>query len=174
MTMNRRNILGLSSMTLLALAFVPTSAIGQQKTLREQLVGAWTLVSTDTTAKDGSKRQDFGANPKGILILDTSGRYTAAQERPDRPKFKASANVRLDTPAADYGEAARAFAVNFGTWSVSEVDKTLIRHYEGALIPNNEGLETKVSVSLTGDELKLSGVSPLTGEKTDTIFKRAK
>jgi Lipocalin-like domain len=172
--MNRRSMFNLSAIAALSLALLPTSAISQQKTLREQLVGAWTLVSNDTTAKDGTKRQDFGANPKGILILDTSGRYTAAQERPDRPKFKASANVRLDTPAAEYGEAARAFAVNFGTWSVSEADKTLIRHYEGALIPNNEGLETKVSVSLTGDELKLSGVSPLTGEKTDAVFKRAK
>jgi hypothetical protein len=172
--MNRRSMFNLSAIAALSLALLPTSAISQQKTLREQLVGAWTLVSNDTTAKDGTKRQDFGANPKGILILDTSGRYTAAQERPDRPKFKASANVRLDTPAAEYGEAARAFAVNFGTWSVSEGDKTLIRHYEGALIPNNEGLETKVSVSLTGDELKLSGVSPLAGEKTDAVFKRAK
>jgi Lipocalin-like domain len=172
--MRRRIVLTLSAITLLGLPCLSGSAVAQQKTLREQLVGAWTLVSNDTTAKDGTKRQDFGANPKGILILDTSGRYTAAQERPDRPKFKASANVRLDTPAAEYGEAARAFAVNFGTWSVSEADKTLIRHYEGALIPNNEGLETKVSVSLTGDELKLSGTSPLTGERTNAVFKRAK
>jgi hypothetical protein len=172
--MNRRSVVNLTAITALGLALLPGSAVAQQKTLREQLVGAWTLVSNDTTAKDGTKRQDFGANPKGILILDTSGRYTAAQERPDRPKFKASANVRLDTPAAEYGEAARAFAVNFGTWSVSEVDKTLIRHYDGALIPNNEGLDTKVSVSLTGDELTLSGTSPLTGERTDAVFKRAK
>jgi hypothetical protein len=172
--MARSNIPGLLVMAALSFCLLSGGSVAQQRTLKEQLVGAWTLVSNDTTAKDGTKRQDFGANPKGILILDTSGRYAAAQERPDRPKFKASANVRLDTPAAEYGEAARAFAVNFGTWSVSEADKTLIRHYEGALIPNNEGLETKVSVSLTGDELKLSGVSPLTGEKTDAVFKRAK
>ena len=158
----------------LGLALLPSQIVAQQGTLKQELVGTWMLVSADTTAPNGTKEQPFGANPKGILILDTSGRYTAAQERPDRPKFKASANVRLDTPAADYGEAARAFAVNFGTWSVSEADKTLIRHYECALIPNNEGLETKVSVSLTGDELKLSGTSPLTGERTDAVFRRAK
>jgi hypothetical protein len=59
-----------------------------------------------------------------------------------------------DTPAAEFGEAARAFAANFGTWSVNEADKTPIRRFEGALVPNNEGIETN-SISLAGDELKL-------------------
>ena len=90
---------------------------------------------------------------------------------PDRPKFKASENLRMDTPAAEFGEAARAFAANFGTWSVNETDKTLIRRFEGALIPNAEGQETKSSVSLVGDELKLSATSPA-GVKTDAVYKR--
>jgi hypothetical protein len=30
----------------------------------------WTLVSSETTAVNGTKRQFYGANPKGILILD--------------------------------------------------------------------------------------------------------
>jgi hypothetical protein len=51
-------------------------------------------------------------------------------------------------------------AGNFGTWSVNEADKTLIRHYDGALNPNNDGTDTKVTVSLSGDELRLSTVSP--------------
>ena len=79
----------------------------------------------------------------------------------------------LDTPAAEWGEAAREFAANFGTWSVSEADKTLTRKYEIALIPNNDSLETKVSISLAGDELKLVGTSP-TGVKTESVYRRAK
>jgi hypothetical protein len=169
--MKWRNILRMSGMTLLACAVLAGNAAAQQKTLIEQLVGAWTLVSSDVTAKDGTKRQEFGANPKGILILDASGRYAVVQSRPDRPKFKASDNIRLDTPAAEFGEAARAFAANFGTWSVNEADKTLIRQYEGALIPNVEGQETKSSISLAGNELKLSTTSP-TGLRADTVYKR--
>ena len=169
--MKRRNILGMAGMTLLACAVLAGNAAAQQKTLKEQLVGAWTLVSTDATAKDGTKRQAFGANPKGILILDTSGRYAVVLGRPDRPKFKASDNFRLDTPAAEFGEAARAFTAYFGTWSVNEADKTLIRQYEGALIPNEEGREIKSSVSLAGNELKLSNTSP-TGVRFETVYKR--
>src|SRR5437588_5088543 len=169
--MKRRNILSISGMTLLAFAVLAGNAAAQQKPLKEQLVGAWTLVSVDATAKDGTKRQEFGANPRGILILDASGRYAAVQGRPDRAKFKASDNVRMDTPAAEFGEAARAFAANFGAWSVDEAEKTLIRKLEGALIPNAEGLENKSSINLAGTELKLSSTSA-TGVKTDAVYKR--
>ena len=172
--MNRRNILGVSVMALLCLPFVVGDAFAQQNTLKEQLVGAWTLVSEEITPSTGAKRQDFGANPKGILILDASGRYAVVQSKPDRPKFKASDNLRQDVPAAELGEAARAFAANFGAWSVNEADKTLIRRFEGALFPNAEGAETKSSVSLAGDELKLSTTSSLGSAKTDTVYKRAK
>jgi len=146
----------------------------QQKPLKGQLVGAWTLVSVEVTPKGGTKRSGLGGpNPKGVLILDASGRYANVFGRPDRPKFKPTANLRADTPAAEFGEAARAFAANFGTWSVNEADKTLIRKYELALIPNNDNNETKASISLAKGELKLVQVSAA-GTTTEVVYRRAK
>jgi hypothetical protein len=55
--MNRRSILSLSAITALGLAMLPGSAVSQQKSLKEQLVGAWTLVSSETTAANGTKQQ---------------------------------------------------------------------------------------------------------------------
>jgi hypothetical protein len=170
--MNRRSILGLSAVAA-GLVLLSNSVVAQQKSLKDQLVGSWTLVSTEVTQTDGKKRQDFGANPRGILILDPSGRYALVQSRPDRPKFKTSGNARLDTPAAEFGEAARAFAANFGTWSVDEANKTLIRRYEAALVPNAEGAETKASVGLTGDDLKLTGTDRV-GQRIEAVYRRAK
>jgi len=43
--MNRRCILSISAMTALGLALLPGSAVAQQKSLKETLVGTWTLVS---------------------------------------------------------------------------------------------------------------------------------
>jgi hypothetical protein len=171
--MNRHTILSICAMTTMALAAIPGGAAAQQKSLKDQLVGTWTLVSTEDTASNGTKHQYFGANPRGILILDASGRYAQVSGRPDRPKFKESSNLRLDTPAAQYGEAARAFAGNFGTWSVNEADNTLTRRYEGALVPNVEGTDQKNSVSLTGDELKLVSTSAA-GLRTDSVYRRAR
>jgi hypothetical protein len=165
----------------LALAFavialaISFNALGQTKggALSKQIAGAWTVVSNDTIAPNGSKRQDYGPNPKGILILDAGGRYAYVLGRPDRQKFKPSANLRLDTPAAEFGEAARAFAANSGTWSVNEADKTLIRKYEIALIPNNDKQETKASVGLSKGELKLL-ITSADGTKNETVYRRAK
>ncbi len=146
----------------------------QQKPLKEQLVGAWTLVSLDVTPKGGTKGPgEGGPNPKGVLILDASGRYAVVIGRPDRPKFKPSANLRADTPAAEFGEAAKGFGANFGTWSVNEADKTLIRKFELALIPNNDNIETKATVSLAKGELKLVRVTAA-GATFESVYRRAK
>ncbi|RPI41015.1 MAG: hypothetical protein EHM59_21085, partial [Betaproteobacteria bacterium] len=90
-----------------------TAGWAQQKSLKEQLVGAWTLVSIEVTSKDGAKRPGFGGpNAKGILILDASGRYAQVTGNPDRPKL--TTTVRSQIPAAELGEAARTFGARFG------------------------------------------------------------
>src|SRR5215470_14236987 len=117
--MNRCNLTSLFAIavTAIGLNLLSSNALAQQKSLKDQLVGTWTLVSSEATASNGTKQQYFGANPRGVLILDSGGRYAQVWGQADRPKFKASGNLRLDTPAAEYGEAARAFVGNFGTWT---------------------------------------------------------
>ena len=158
-----------AAITALGLALLPSSIVAQQGTLRQQLVGTWTLVSEETTAQNGTKEQPYGPNPRGILILDASGRYATVRARPDRPKFKSSSQ-----PTTEELVAARAFGANFGTWSVSEADKTLTLHVESALRPNNEGTDVKNSVSLVGDELKVSGVIPATAVRFEVVYRRAR
>jgi hypothetical protein len=170
-TMNRRSLLGISAMTALGLAFVSSTAIGQQKSLKEQLVGTWTLVSNEVTPPNGTKGQPYGSNPKGLLIFQAGGRYVEVDGDPNRPKFKIAGQPTGEELAAT---TLGHFAANFGTWSVNEGDKTLTRHYEIALRPNNEGTDLKNSVNLAGDELKLSGVVPSTGFKVDAVYRRAK
>jgi hypothetical protein len=173
--MNRRTTLVMTIIALLCFGLILPlgGALAQQKTLKEQLVGAWTLVSSDAMAPDGTKQQPFGANPKGILILDAGGHYAFVTGRPDRPKFKDTSNVRSEATVEEWATVARAFAANYGTWSVNEADKTLIRKYEIALIPNNDGTERIASVSLAGDELKLTVITAA-GERLDTVHRRAR
>jgi hypothetical protein len=75
--MNRRTTLAVTTTALLCLVvgFSASNSIAQQKPLKEQLVGTWTLVSSDQVRPDGSKVQQFGANPKGINVFDPNGRF---------------------------------------------------------------------------------------------------
>src|SRR5215211_7124317 len=58
--MNARHTLGLLIVAVLALSALGNDAVGQQKTLKEQLIGTWTSVSVVETTADGSKIDRWG------------------------------------------------------------------------------------------------------------------
>ena len=148
------------SAIMFVLTLLPSSTVAQQKSLKEQLVGAWELVSCDRTTVNGAK-QPYCVNSIGILIFDASGRYAHIIAARGRPKL-AVVN-RENAPPEEFKAAAQGFVANFGTWSVNEADTTVTRHYEGALLPNYEGRDVKNSVRVAGDELTLIDLNPPEG-----------
>jgi hypothetical protein len=170
--MNRRSILQLFAMPALGLALLSGGAVSQQKSLKQQLVGTWTLVSNDNVAPDGTKRQIFGPHPKGIMILDADGRYALIAVNPARPKFKG--NTRLDGTPEENKAAIAGTVASFGTWSVDEATNTLITLIDGNLFPNDEGREQRRLVTLEGDELKQVNLNPGSGGRAEIVFRRAK
>ena len=80
--MDRRSTIGISAMTAL-----PSGGVSQQKSMKEQLVGTWSLVSFELVRPDGSKQSTFGANPKGIAFFDAAGHYIITVMRSDRTKY---------------------------------------------------------------------------------------
>jgi hypothetical protein len=155
------------------LALLPCSATSQQKSLKDQLAGAWTMVSQEQTLPNGSKLQPFGANPKGMLVFDANGRLYAMWARADLPKI-ASNNRLTPTP-----EEAKAIALGtfstFGTYAIDEAKKTFTVRYEASTFANIDGTEaTETIVSLTADELKYSFELAGIGGQIVSAFRRAK
>lgn len=170
--MNRCHLLvRISAVTVLGLAVLPGSAVGES--LKDQLVGTWTLVSWDQTNPDGSKLQRFGANPKGYNIFDANGRVFVMFARPDLPKI-ASSNPSSPTP--DEAKAIVSGAISyFGTYTVNEADKSVVFRLEASSFPNQLLTDQKRTiVSVTADELKYSNPIPLTGGQINYAFRRAK
>ena len=172
--MDRRTVLGFTTATLLCTGVVfSASHAPAQKSLKEQLVGTWILVSNENVAPDGTKRQLFGANPRGILMLDANGRYSQVQARPDRPKFKS--NDRLKGTPEEIRAAQEGAIAHFGTWTVDEAKRTLIVSIEGSAYPNSEGTTSNRAISgLTADEMKYLNPAPNSGGKTESVYRRAK
>jgi hypothetical protein len=171
--MIRRNLLGIAVITALSLSLLPGNALAQQKTLKEQLVGTWTLVSYTSTATDGNKTAVFGAQPKGILMIDAGGHYAMVLTDPGRTKWKS--NLRTQLTTEEIGSAAKGLVAQYGGWSVDDASKVFTRKVEGALSPNLAGTEQKPTIALSGDELTVTDAnSGVTGGKTDAVFRRAK
>ena len=141
--MNRPIALALVTTALLGSVLCAGTASAQQKSLKDQIVGAWILASTDNTAPDGSKQQIWGSNPTGMLVLDASGRFTQIIVRSDRPKFKA--NNRMQGSPEENAAAVQGTTATFGSWSVNEADKTLTVRNEGSMFPNQVGTEFEAS-----------------------------
>ena len=111
--MDQRNTLGLAVITALALSLLPNNAIAQQKSLKEQLIGTWTIVQCDVVNPDGTKGRPLvmGSNPVGQFIFTDNGRFSF-QVAAEIPKF-ASGDYRKTTknePATAGARCARSGA----------------------------------------------------------------
>jgi hypothetical protein len=169
--MNRRIILSLSAIAALGLALLPGSAVAQQKSLKDQLVGTWTFVSGTTMNPDGSSA--WGSNPKGLVIFTENGYYSSQLLRSDRPKFKSN-NRATGTPEENKA-VVQGTTSNFGKYSVDEVKKTFTVQFEGSAYPNLEGTVQTRAFTITGDELRVTNPSPTVGgSPSQLVYKRAK
>jgi hypothetical protein len=106
--MKRLGILGLSAMLAAGLASSPGSAVAQQKSLKEQLVGTWILVSCDYKVADGTTFPPC-VNPAGTLSFDASGRYVGVIAARGRPKLTAGSPRAGFRPTARISPAARGW-----------------------------------------------------------------
>ena len=157
--MNRRSILISSTIAALGLALTAGDAAALSE---NDLVGTWTLVSAD----------QWGPNPKGVMIFDAGGHVAAQLMRSDLPKYK-SDNRSEGTPE-EYKATVQGMIAFYGTYAVSGTD--LLFHYEGCSFPNWIGVDQKrTNVTLNGDDLKWTQPTPSAGgPPAPIVWKRAK
>src|SRR5438552_3774697 len=96
--MNRRTALALTAVSVSAI-ICADAAMAQQRSLKDQLVGTWTLASFEVAPANGTKRRI--ANPKGILMFDAGGRYASFTANGDRPKYRSATNPTTEEIAAN-------------------------------------------------------------------------
>jgi hypothetical protein len=161
--MNRRGFIQTSVITALGLVISINSAVAQTKSLKDQLVGSWTLVSAEP----------YGTNPKGSYMFDASGHFSAILMRSDLPKY--TSNSRTQATPAEYKGTVDGSIAYFGTYTVSGTDLDL--HIEGSTFPNWAGtIQKRTNVTVAGDELKYNVPAPSDGRPTaaPTVWKRVK
>src|SRR5258708_35577861 len=100
--MNRRGTLGIVAVAALAL-MLPASSHAQNappkppapaaeqkapapaKSMKEAIVGTWSLLIDDAVKPDGTHTPNFGPNPTGTAMFAADGHSTAPTTRADRP-----------------------------------------------------------------------------------------
>jgi len=150
--MKTRRLFGL---LLGALALSGASAPPAPRTLAEQILGRWRLVSIESR-DDPSKpwERRYGDSPAGYLAYDSSGRMSVQISKMPRPRF-ASGKDTEPTPE-EARDAYLGYAAYFGTYSVDEASRVITHHVEASLGPGYAGTDQRRPAELSGDRLTLS------------------
>ena len=77
----------ISALTLSAAALSASDIFAQGNSLKQQVVGTWTMVSNVNTHPDGSRYEALGLNPRGVFILDANGHFALTILGEARRKF---------------------------------------------------------------------------------------
>jgi hypothetical protein len=166
-TILRQSIVGV---VLSVCAFSISVARADTTTVDPSLVGTWTLVAADVEHPDGSRARDYGADPKGMLIIDAQGHYSLQIFKSERPEF-ASGDKGKGTPD-EYKAAVMGSSTHFGTISVDAAGRKLTFHVQSASFRNWEGEQQRRSYELKDGELSYRVAPRPNGDVPISVWQR--
>ena len=170
--MSRFGFLSVSAIAAIALAVIPTEIVAQQKTLKDRLIGVWTLVSAETIEPNGTKFPLVKGSPiKGFQVFTADGKVSL-QIIGDHAKVVS--NDRMKMTPEEMKASAESLLSYFGTYTVNEAEKSYTVRIESSSFQNQTANPGKRTVELSGDDLKVTNPGRLAGGQTIIVWKRAK
>jgi hypothetical protein len=172
-----RHVLSVCAITALGLTALPATSTAQQKSAKDMLVGAWTLLLNDAVKTDGTHVPQFGPNPSGILMFSPDGHYSVEIMRANLPKL--AANNR-EKPSADEMKAIALGALShFGTFAANDADKSLTFRVEASSYPNWNGTQQKRTITALSDDVltytvKNPSANPGGVDHVELVWRKAK
>jgi hypothetical protein len=113
----------------------PFAAPDQQTDLTLQ--GTWVMESAYEIRADGTRTTAYGEHPSGLLMVDSTGRYTLQIFRVGRTAF-ASGDKSRGQPD-EYRDAALGSSTHFGRVKLDAANHRLMFEIESASFPNWDG-----------------------------------
>jgi hypothetical protein len=147
-------------------------AFAQQKSAKEQIVGAWTLVSVTSEMDDGKKGEPFGPSPKGMIVFSSDGHFSLYQSRAEIVKIAANDRAKA-TPEEAQSIVASSIAY-YGTYAIDENTKVMVVNIAASTYANVAAIpnQKRTITLLTADELKFDNPRTPNGMTLRTTWKR--
>jgi Lipocalin-like domain len=148
-------------------------ALAQEKSAKDQIVGAWTLASVTSEMDDGKKGEPFGPSPKGMIIFSSDGHFSLFQSRAEIPKIAANDRAKA-TPEEAQSIVASSIAY-YGTYSIDESTRVMVVNLAASTYANVGAIpnQKRIITLLTADELKFDNPRTPNGMTLRTAWKRA-
>jgi hypothetical protein len=140
--------------SLLATSMVAIAQDGANISSAHRLMGTWRLVSVGSFRSDGKfePHPEYGPNPIGYLMYDSTGHMCASLANPNHPHWADAAQPTDPEKLRSYN----AFFAYFGTYEVREQESRVIHRPEMGSWPHYIGTDQSRNFRLEGDRLILS------------------
>jgi hypothetical protein len=123
---------------------------------RDQLIGAWRLVSMDYRGPDNASVDPFyQPDSTGLIIYDASGWMSVHIVGPHRQAWKVPVSRQAGSPqdGALKSAAFDSYYAYFGTWDLDEPRSVVTHHVISALLPAEEGQSYAQQIALENGRL---------------------
>ncbi|MCG7343086.1 lipocalin-like domain-containing protein [Sporosarcina sp. ACRSL] len=138
-------------------------------TLKEQIVGVWSLVSFQDQDQNGNTFNKLGENATGFIMYHPEGYMSAQLMQQGRAPYQSRDMLKGTTK--EMAEAALGYLAYAGKFDVNEEERTLIHHMEVSMNPTWLGQLQPRLASIEGDLLTIhNGLNP----NQKLIWKRVK
>ena len=135
--------------------------------VRDQLIGAWRLVSIETIRPNGEIIYPYyGKHPDGLIVYDRSGWMSVqitSDPRPTVPQAS-SREAFLAEPTSEKVAAVEGYYAYCGTWTLDTSSSTVTHHIKQSLIPGERGEDGVRHYVFEGDHLTLVAKTHEMGE----------
>lgn len=140
---------------------------GKAVVRRQDLVGAWRLLSIEARSATGAVALTAGVDPEGLLLYDPAGYMAMVYMRQGRPQF-ASGDPAGGTPE-EVVAAFESFDAYCGTYTLDEAAGVVTHHVRVSRFPNWAGTDQVRRVELEGARLRLAS-PPILAGGTEWVF----
>jgi hypothetical protein len=140
--MRRREFLGVLGGVAVAWPLAAGRARAAEPSIREQLIGTWTLVSAADLYENDKSVDDWGPLVKGAASFDANGRFTWMI-------IGAKPVITSGSPRV----ASRMTVAYYGSYSVEEWVKVISYNIERGTDPIMDGFLRKATVTMKADEM---------------------
>lgn len=170
MNVRTANTSRIVAVLLSACALWTSSALAGSVRKLSSLAGTWTLVAADVQHPDGSRTSDYGARPKGLLMIDNQGHYSLQILKAERPTFHAGDKAK-GTPG-EYEAAVMGSSTHYGTLRIDADGDVLVFHIQGASFPNWEGQEQRRQYALDDGVLSYRVTARPNGDVPISVWRK--
>ena len=138
-------------------------------TLKEQIVGVWSLVSFKDRDDKENTVYPLGKDATGFIMYHPEGYMSAQLMKQGRPHYQSG--HMLTGTTEEMAEAAHGYLAYGGKFHVNEEERTLIHHMEVSMNPTWLGQQQPRIASIEGDILTIhNGLNPI----QKLVWKRVK